>query len=359
MKVVFILNAISSPIYIKRIDEFVENGYDVDVYGFDRGLGVSSSNYKINVIGEFGASLSYGKRLPIMTKAIKRVVENYKQKDVIYYLFQLDVALAFRLCTSYTKYIYEEPDMMHTYLNNSVIKRLFEWFDKYIIRRSLLSVFTSEGFLQYHYGEQWPSNVALIPNKLNPTILSTTPKEKEKNQGRLRIGFVGMLRYKSIKSFIATFCSNYPDYDFIVYGKINDKEKQTFEELNNYPNYHFNGAFKNPDDLPEIYSNLDLVLATYDTDYENVCYAEPNKIYEAIYFETPIIVSKGTFLEDKVKKLGIGFSLNAMDPKEIMGLIDSIVKKGLVKEIESCKSVHKEDCLNVNHDFFKKLKKLL
>ena len=35
----------------------------------------------------------------------------------------------------------------------------------------------------------------------------------------------------------------------------------------------------------------DMVVATYDVTIENVRYAEPNKIYEAIFFETPIILS--------------------------------------------------------------------
>ena len=175
----------------------------------------------------------------------------------------------------------------------------------------------------------------------------------------LRIGFVGMLRYKSVKNFIKVFCENYPKDEFIVYGKVNEKESESFEELKSLPNYTFKGGFKNPDDLPKLYSEIDLVLATYDTDFENVRYAEPNKIYEAIYFDTPIIVSKNTFLESKVLNLGIGYSVDAMNSEDVMSVISDIKQRGIDEKIDSCRKIAKEDCLNINTSFFQRLKALL
>lgn len=359
MKVVFILHDISAQPCIKRVHEFIENGYDVEICGFDRGFQSNIGIKNVNIIGSFNSLLPYYKRLPIMVSAINSVVKHYKGENVIYYLFQLDVALAFRLCTSSKKYLYEEIDLMHTYFGITIIKRLLEKFDKYMIKRSLMSAFSSEGFLAYHYGGNYPANVYLIPNRLSKSIIDVQLIEKKKKSDILRIGFVGMLRYRSVKNFIKTFCENFPECEFYVFGKVNEKERDAFEELKKLSNYNFKGAFKNPDDLPEIYSNLDLVLATYDIDFENVRYAEPNKIYESIYFETPIIVSKNTFLEKKVFKLGIGYSVDAMDSEDIKRLVKNLKENGIDDKIESCRKIKKEDCLNVNTFFFEQLKVIL
>lgn len=355
MKVVFILHDVSAHPCVKRIQEFVENGYNVEICGFDRGFQSNIAIKDINIIGSFNSLLPYHKRLPIMVRAIKGVVKKYKGENVIYYLFQLDVALAFRLCSSDKMYLYEEIDLMHTYFGNTIIKKLLERFDKYMIKRSLMSVFSSEGFLTYHYGNEYPTNVYLIPNRLNKSITDVQFIEKKKKSDILRIGFVGMLRYKSVKNFIKTFCESFPESEFYVFGKVNEKEKDAFDDLKKLSNYVFRGAFKNPDDLPKIYSEIDLVLATYDTDFENVRYAEPNKIYEAIYFDTPIIVSKKTFLEKKVCNLGIGYSVDAMNSEDIKGMVKDIKENGIADKIKSCRKIKKEDCLNVNTSFFEQL----
>ncbi len=54
-KIVFITGALSQPRIIKRINSFIDNGYEVEVYGFDRGkYSINKETYKcdINIVGE-------------------------------------------------------------------------------------------------------------------------------------------------------------------------------------------------------------------------------------------------------------------------------------------------------------------
>ena len=103
-------------------------------------------------------------------------------------------------------------------------------------------------------------------------------------------------------------------------------------------------------DLPDVYGSIDLVLATYDVKYENVKYAEPNKIYESIYFETPIIVSSGTFLAKKVKRLGIGYDVNAMNEEEVVAFVKNLNEEDLSKKRANAKAIEKRKTLNINDD---------
>ena len=92
---------------------------------------------------------------------------------------------------------------------------------------------------------------------------------------------------------------------------------------------------------------------------ENVRWAEPNKIYEAIYFETPIIVSSETYLADKVRKLGIGYDVDAMNEQSIVGFINRISKVGIEETVKSIKKINKETVINRNDVFFEKLENML
>ncbi len=119
------------------------------------------------------------------------------------------------------------------------------------------------------------------------------------------------------------------------------------------------GGFSNPVDLPRIYSALDFVVCTYDVKGVNPRYAEPNKLYEAIFYRTPMIVSAGSFLAKKVERLGIGISLDPNDKNEIKAKIDTLSEDQYKKMVERLNEIPRESAVNVNSAFFNKMKSLL
>ena len=346
----------------KRIDEFAEMGYNVQAYGFDRGFQSDKQpkSCKIEVIGHIDNSTSYKNRFKKIDRGVKYVLKQTMDQNVLYYIFGLDNAMFFTMLSN-DKYIYEESDLVHTYMKSRLLRVFFEWVDKRVICKSLLSVFTSEGFIQYHFGDRIPNNAVVIPNRLPVGVQKLEPLKKEKiNIEHLSIGFVGFIRFNSIFNFARVFCEKFPKAAFHFFGTTNNElDRKLFEPLKQYDNCYFHGAFMHPDDLPKVYSKLDIVLSTYDVENENVRYAEPNKIYEAIYFETPIVVSSGTFLAEKVKRLGIGYDINAMDENEIVEFVNGLTTENLQEKIENARKIDKKETLNINEDFFEKLENLL
>lgn len=355
-KIVFFINSIQQQRCLKRIKEFLENGYEVDVYGFSRSASLPTLpvDFEIKVIGYFDNHMSYFRRMLLMYKAIKPIVHKYKRdNDVCFYYFLLDVAII-GFILSKTRYIYEESDLMQTYLKNNFLRFCLDLMDRKIIKNSLKTVMTSDGFALYHFKNNFPSNICFIPNRINESILNFPYRKHVVNIDRLRIAFVGGARFKSILNFVNVFLMNFPQHEFHFYGEPIDM-KEDFYSLKSFKNVFFHGSFSNPKDLPSIYENIDLLLATYDVDYDNVLYAEPNKLYESIYFECPIIVSKGTYLETKVKSLGIGFSIDARDQNEIISFISSL-SLGIIQEKElACARIPKIDAINMNDNFFKSI----
>ena len=360
MKIVFILATHWNTNNIKRIEEFIANGYTVEVYSFFRDDILPSCSFPIQNIGCFSNNLSYLSRIGIMYKGIKSVLEKTKYDRCIYYLIRNDVALLYSLMCC-KPYIFEEADMTHLNMSNSLLRGLLEQRIKHIIRKSIISVFRSEGFLKCHFGNNVPKNTYVIPNRLHPAIELLPVCNKQKINGEhLKIGFVGGIRYNSIFLFAKTLLEHFPNHEMHFFGFCQtEKKKKRFFELKKYPNCTFHGKFDSPKDLPDIYSKIDLVLSTYDITGINARYAEPNKLYESIYFRTPIIVSSNTFIAEKVNRLGIGFDVDATNEKQIFTFINNLTAENIVCKANNAAKIERIHCINENSFFFKRLANIL
>lgn len=362
MNVVFILGSSVNQNGIKRIDEFCSRGYNVSAYGFHRKMTIENhpKDVKMTIVGEFTNDIPYRKRIRIIASGLRTVLQQTDSDNSIYYLIGSDVGLFFSLLYRRKKYIYEEADLVHTYINNPIFRNLLRILDKRVISKSVMTVFRSEGFIRYYFGDTCPDNVTFIANRLDPSVLDCEEMVKKTvSCEHLRFGFVGAIRFQSIFNFARVLLENFPQHEFHFYGSAFSSQDETmFRDLVRYKNCFFYGTFSNPKDLPAIYRNIDLLLSTYDVAYDNVKYAEPNKIYEAIYFETPIIVSIGTFLSEKTEKLGIGYSIDPLDSKKIIEFINGLSEQDIMRKVGNIKSIDKTYALNINNEFFIKFNKL-
>lgn len=356
MKFVFILPSQANTNHIKRIEEFVHRGYEVEVYTFyrDKNRKNTTDVVSFHNIGEFSNDLPYLKRLKFMYKGIRIVLNETRDTNCIYYLMRNDIALIFTAISS-KRYIFEEADMTHIEFNNSILRNYLEKRICKIINKSILSVFRSEGFIDYHFRDKKPDNAYVIPNRLHPAINTLKALESsETNIKALKIGFVGSIRYDSIFNIANVVLSNFPKHEFHFYGIFaSEKERIRFGQLSSFKNCFFHGEFKSPDELPQIYSQIDLVVSAYDNRKVNVRYAEPNKLYEAIYFETPIVVSNSTFLARKVERMKIGFVVNPFDNDSILSFIKGLSLESIAEKKEAMKLVPKGSLINSNEDFFR------
>lgn len=359
MKIVFVTSDLHDPRILKRVEEFYSNGYDVSIYALRRNCHPIDirPQYNCTIIGGFSNDTPYVLRLPILRKLIKSIKKT--ESEVCYYLFSLECAMIFRLYHRTCRYIYEECDLVHTSISNQMISNILERIDKKVIEEAVLSVFTSEGFIKYHYGESEIKNSYLIPNKLSIEI-EHCPQVEKMACDYYRIGFVGSIRYNAIRNFAKVCCEFFPNIEFHFFGSFGSEQiEREYQSLNNYPNCYFHGRFSKHTDLPGIYSSLDCVLCTYDTDSINVRFAEPNKLYEAIYFETPIIVSRGTFLSEKVERLGIGFSVDALNDREVIDFIQSLGPNTIIEKTNNMRALGKSYAISDNTVFFNRLEQIL
>ena len=344
--------------YDKRVREFVDEGYPVECYAYtyrDEDI----SNYKyytIHHLGHYATPPSYLTRLRVYTTTIINIVRQYDPQKTLFIFFSLNTAFATLFCPK-IKYIYQEDDMLFDRVNNKYLKAGIRSINKRIIRKSIMTFFASEGFAQYYFGKNRPENIEIFPNKLLPQCLNFPRIEHPiPDFNHLKFGFVGGVRYESLFSFSFILASSYPNHEFHFYGAIIDFSEDKVRKLESLGNVFFHGKFKAPDDLPQIYSSIDFVVATYDTQELNPKFAEPNKLYESIFFEVPIIVSNDSYLANRVTSLGSGFDVDPYDEKDIKVKINAIDAEQYNRYLDNIKSIPKEKVINNNKKFFDKFK---
>ena len=164
-------------------------------------------------------------------------------------------------------------------------------------------------------------DVFVFENVPERSVFSVFEKEPHDN---LVVAFVGGIRYfESLQSLFAA-CSENNHIEILVAGMGPDYER-VLKEANRYTNVKLTGRYNYSEEIAAIYSKVDLVYSVYSTDNLNEQLALPNRLYESIVCEIPILVAKNTRLEEYVKHLGVGFSVRDKDVGGLKDLINRIV----------------------------------
>lgn len=327
-KIVFLLESISQPRCIKRVRSFISNGYDVEIYGIDRGVyseNYSISGIKINVIDKQRDGKDYLKKFIQNNKSIKQILNKHDKNKTVFYSFGFAITVSV-LINGCKNYIYEMSDIVYGYQKYNFLQSFFKSFDKLLIKRSLLTILTSEGFADFFFNNKRPDNIIIQPNKLS---IFFSDKQRSYFTGdfsssKIKFAYVGAFRFPNTIFRFANIIGEYfPEHEFHFHGD-SALTYQVISISDKYDNVKYHGPFKNPDDLSTIYNNIDVIVTCYDIQDLNVRIAEPNKLYESLFFNKPIIVSKNTFLAKKVKKLNCGYAIDASNDESILLFINSI-----------------------------------
>ncbi|MFA5670060.1 MAG: glycosyltransferase [Balneolaceae bacterium] len=335
-KIIFLLASISQPRCLKRIRSFIERGFEVEIYGFDRGtynINSSIENHDIVNLGFAPSGTGYLNKVFFARKKINEIFQKNKSSNIIYYSFSFDISLICRLYRK--KYIYEISDLVYGYFHNKTIRNIFAMIDRKLISKSYLTVMTSKGFNDYLFPNTELKNIIVQPNRVDSYFSSIKRAVNKINTKKLAFSYVGAFRYpNTVFRFAKVIGEKYPEHTFMFFGD-SILTNQVKELASKYDNVKYFGQFKNPEDLPQIYSKIDIVIACYDIKTLNERIAEPNKLYESMFFNKPIIVSKDTFLEKQVlKRYKCGFALDASKDENIVNLIDSLKNETLNQLIE-------------------------
>ncbi len=338
-KVVFLAQGLSLPRIIKRVTSFYERGFDVEIYGFDRSeflkVNVYPEGIKVISLGSLPDGKGYLNNLREHHKKMPKIIKANNKEGVLFYTMGfIPTFMAFMYAQR--PYIYEISDLIYGTFRHELLTNIFAFVDRLMIKKSHLTVMTSQGFIDFLYKGKQPKNVMAQPNRLNSSFFGAVNRPKPSVNDSLRFGFVGYLRYtNTVFRFARIIGEKYPNYSFTFFGdsKFAVDAKALADK---YENVHFKGKFRSPEDLVDIYNSLDIIVACYDTTTFNERVAEPNKLYESLFFCKPIIVSPDIYLSERVKALKCGYVIDATSDENVNAFIEKL-------KIEDAKTISQHE----------------
>ena len=260
--------------------------------------------------------------LPMLRFIHKAMKKLFSLSPQILYVENIDMLLIGVLYYAFKrqkpKIIYEIADL-HTLiisepksLRNKIIKKVLIFLEKKMCKYVDLLIITSEKFYEVYYINLINKDkVIYMPNMPDLTAFTNF---KKKQHDIFTIGFVGSIRYYDQMKLLIEAIEGM-NINIIFAGFSYNEQFQL--EYSKRSNVKFLGKFDYDKDVAHIYEKLDCVYSVYNADDNNVKVALPNKLYEAIYCEIPIIVAKGTYLSEIVSSLGVGLSVSHTSKSEL------------------------------------------
>lgn len=187
-------------------------------------------------------------------------------------------------------------------------RRLFKSIDKLVI--------TSPKFYDLHYNKLIPEDKTIyVPNAPD---LGAFDHYIHKSEGVFTVGFIGGIRYLTQMKMLVDVAEILSiNVLFAGAGGTNSEYAEIKEYCKGKAGIFFTGHYDYGKDIAKLYGMTDCVYSVYNADNPNVKIALPNKLYEAVYCKLPIIVAKGTYLEELVKEWGVGVSVGHKNVTEL------------------------------------------
>jgi len=335
-----------------------KNGYYVEViaHGY-KNLPKKESIYGINI-----RRFSYLDRNNITSKLQKlkiylawiKEVSNYvKDFDILHCndLNTLPIAfIAKQFHNKNIKVIYDAHEYeTETIGLNKTTKKVVKVAEKFLIKYAD-SIITVSNQIANEYKK-------LYPNIKKPALVLNTPKYKKVEKKDIfrktlnidenKTIFLyqgGLTRGRGIEILLQTFIELHNNNNsavivFMGYGELEERIKETSKK---YKSIYFHQAVA-PEILLDYTSSADFGISTIEDSCLSYRYSLPNKIFEYLMAEIPVIVSNLPEMKNLIEKYKVGVVAKENTPKGLKEAIEKALKlnkKEIEKSIEKIKSIY-------------------
>ena len=366
MIVCFLLTHVPNPRINKRIEVYKGNAeihvictrrasqniwepsQDVDYIIFD--IDLPSANH---IIKRYIISRDYQKKALEKLKELKPNVIYTEGLDSLLiageYKKQHNARVIYEVADLRKNYITKPTKLKEKLLTAALLKKerdAFQYVDYLVV--------TSPKFYDIHYHTLISKEKTLfIPNAPDTSVFKEYHKKKG---GVFTVGFIGGIRYlKQMKMLVDAANEVGCNVLFAGAGGTNSDYQEIHDYCKNMPNVTFTGRYDYNTEIAKLYGMVDCVYAVYDADNPNVRIALPNKLYESIFCELPIIVAKGTYLAELVEEWEVGVAVIYNDKLELINILKKF-KSNIhyrIQFAEKCKLVKENPDMNANNEHLK------
>ncbi|MBE6938097.1 MAG: glycosyltransferase family 4 protein [Ruminococcaceae bacterium] len=218
----------------------------------------------------------------------------------------------------------------------AAVQKYLRHEDKRLEKAYDLLVLTSEKYYEVYFSGFVPREKMLyMPNVPD---LSAFESYVPKSGGDFTVGYIGAVRYKKqMENLIAA--GKQCGVKLLIAGY--EDEPRVIEPLcAGDPNIEWVGRFDFSSRAAQLYGRCDVMYSVYNADMHNVRVALPNKLYEAVWCEMPLIVARGTYLAELTEAWGVGYAVDHSSPDELIGLINALKSGEKGRDIpENCRRI--------------------
>lgn len=307
----------------KEAKYLVNKGYDVEILCWDRENEYVDREIeivdKIRVKRFFPYS-KYGtgfKQTKPYIKFIRECKEYLKNKEYQYlHCHDLDGIIAgYFIRRNKAKLVFDMHEFYEVNGRNQKIRYIVRLVVNFFQRKSDFIIYVNQAQTRVMLSKN-KEKLIFLPNY--PEVENYIGCEKIKSN-KLRISYIGVVRqYNELKNLMDA-CKGIDNVKVFIHGAGVAYEKLNCIK-NNYDNVIVTGKYDFTQSA-KLYSETDILYALYPTSSMQYLVSYPVKFYEAIITKTPIIVNKGTVLDDFINRHDIGFAVDGSNVEEIRELI--------------------------------------
>lgn len=292
-------------------------GHKVEIICWDRECKHSSTPVEnlnnIKIVRFFGtAKYGSGYKQGIKFLQFKRFVYDYIKSnnfdaihchdfDGIYIGYSINNKLKLKL-------VYDEHDLFYMYfinrnglLNKLIYKYIISKEAKMLKKVDTHIVVTPE--MKKVYGNK-SKRLVVINNAPSHNIFTDITKTE---CDVIRVGYIGSIRYVNELKTLVDVSQRFKDKINVIISGGGVDLQELKEYCSQYNNVEITGGFT-MDQLEVLYKNIDITYAFYPSDVSAI--SMPNKFYESIITETPIIANKETEFGREVVHNLFGFGVS-------------------------------------------------
>lgn len=325
---------------LKEVDALIKYGYRVNILGWNR-----EKNHFVDktvklysgtaTIRLFGASASYGAGIKSLHKLI------LFQLWILFYLLVLnrqyqiihscdfDTALpalfAKKLLSK--KMVY---DIFDYYTHSHYVPRKFEPLvanaENHIIKSADAVIICTES--RYKQIEMSAAKkIAVIHNTPDLKFADNKPLCKS-NTNNLKIVYVGLLQPTRLLVEIAEGMGRRNNIELHI-GGIGELEEHFCDLSEEKDNVFYYGQLPYSKVI-KLESECDILFATYDPTIKNHKFSAPNKIYEAMALQKPIIACNNTGVDEMVRQIRMGITIG-YSAEEFWNAVDILTEDNAMR----------------------------
>ena len=298
----------------KVVSSLVAKGYQVQVLAWDRSAQLPRSLKEKNVhLLRYALRASFGSgmgNLPALflwqVFLLRWLVKNRRVIDVIHACdfdtllpavivkWFWKIPVIYDVLDFYADHIRRTPGIVKS-LIRAVDLRLMEWVDAVILvdeaRRNQIS-------------DIHPRRLEIIYNTPQDVLAGLSAFQTTRRRHNLNLAYVGLLQVERGLLELCKVLRRHPEWTFFMAGFGGD-EKRILRESKSLPNIFWFGRIPYERAL-QLSFDADVLVATYNPAIANHRYSSPNKLFEAMILGKPIIVARGTHMDQIVEQHNCG-----------------------------------------------------